>query len=62
MNQMDLFDDELTEKEVKEPDVVAIRSDRVGPIHFGSTAASFTLIRDVLADLVAPAAEDEPSS
>lgn len=51
MNQMDLFDADATEAEATEEEIFPISSGRVGPICFGSTIASYTLTRDVLADL-----------
>jgi len=62
VNQMDLFDSEPVAEEMKEPDTVTIRSGHVETVHYGSTAASFALTRDVLADLLSPPAEEEVSS
>jgi len=51
MNQMDLFDADTTKTDAIEAETFPICSGRVGPIRFGSTDASYTLTRDVLAEL-----------
>ena len=52
MNQMDLFGAETSEMDASsEEETLAISSGRVGPIRFGSTAASYPLVKDVLTDL-----------
>ena len=51
MHQMDLFDTATTETDAPEAETFSIGSGRVGPIRFGSTDASYTLTRDVLAAL-----------
>ena len=51
MNQMDLFDTGTSETDPAAPEAIPVRSDRVGPIRFGSTETSFSLTKEILTDL-----------
>lgn len=59
MDQMSLFAADGGSKEAGRKDAVAIRSDRVGPVRFGATEASFALTRSVLAALAVPPADSD---
>lgn len=62
MNQMDLFNTDITEPVAAEEETSPICSGRVGPIRFGSTDTSFALTRDVLADLAMRSGDDAEKS
>jgi hypothetical protein len=59
MDQLTLFAAEGRSSEAGGKDTVAIRSDRVGPVRFGATEASFALTRTVLAALAVPPADTD---